>query len=298
MVGLMRIAGLALAVLIIHPGAWASASETDFVRSPPPTAEQPAEGGFVDVAVGFQRLPPADARYVDGDNDVAGGADPRWRPSRPSHMAMAERLAKGPSPGMRDATRYPYLLSLQGDRAGAEAGMLAAKQRYPDSVGVHWSEGWIRLNLRDYEGALAAWSVAERLHGGQPFWVPYTKAIALAGLGDDEAALAWWRVAQRSHAPELDSAAGARQRFQHWRDAEKQLLEQVITLAYADNTAISAQQAAREAEVKRIIEQKAAESGGTPAQIADRQAEIERIIEQRRQEMIEEAANARRKDQP
>ena len=212
MVGLMRIAGLALAVLIIHPGAWASASETDFVRSPPPTAEQPAEGGFVDVAVGFQRLPPADARYVDGDSDVAGGADPRWRPSRPSHMAMAERLAKGPSSGMRDATRYPYLLSLQGDRAGAEAGMLAAKQRYPDSVGVHWSEGWIRLNLRDYEGALAAWSVAERLHGGQPFWVPYTKAIALAGLGDDEAALAWWRVAQRSHAPELDSAAGARQR--------------------------------------------------------------------------------------
>lgn len=50
--------------------------------------------------------------------------------------------------------------------------------------------------------------------------------------------------------------------------------------------------------MKRIIEQKAAESGGTPAQIADRQAEIERIIEQRRQEMIEEAANARRKDQP
>jgi hypothetical protein len=289
---------LAAAMLIFHVGACAAAPETVSDQRSPVAAAKTGESGFVDVSVGFQRLPAVDAHYMDGDTDVAGGADPRWRPSRPSHMATAERLAKGPSPGMRDATRYPYLLSLKGDRAGAEAGMRAAKQRYPDSVGVHWSEGWIRLNLKDYEGALVAWSVAEKLHGGQPFWVPYSKAIALAGLGDDEAVLAWWRVAQRSYAPELDSAGGARHRFQHWRDAEKQLLERVIALAYVDGGAISPQQAAREAEVKRIIAQKAAEMGGTPAQIADRQAEIERIIEQRRQEMIEEAANAKSKDQP
>ncbi len=252
----MRIARLALTVLVIHLGACATAPEVVSDQSAPVAASRTDESGFVDVSIGFQRLPVTDAHYMDADNDVAGGADPRWRPSRPSHMATAERLAKGPSPGMRDATRYPYLLSLQGDRAGAEAGIKAAKQRYPDSVGVHWSEGWIRLNLKDYEGALVAWSVAEKLHGGQPFWVPYSKAIALAGLGDDEAALAWWRVAQRSYAPELDSAAGARHRYQHWRDAEKQLLEHVIRLAYADAGALSPQQAAREAEVKRIVEQK------------------------------------------
>ncbi len=191
--------------------------------------------GFVDLAAGYQRLPNHGAQYMDADAEVAGGADPRWKPWNPQHLAVAEARAQGPSPGVRDATRHAYLLSLRGDRAGAEAGMATAKQRHPDSVGVHWSEGWIRLNLLDFEGALVAWQQAERLHGGQPFWVPYTKSIALMGLGDGAAALAWWQVAQRAYAPELATAAAARNRFQHWRPTEKSLLEEVIDLAYPDD---------------------------------------------------------------
>jgi hypothetical protein len=231
-------------------------------EAPPAVAADAGKvaSGFIDVLAGYQRLPNPDAQFMDTDPEVAGGADPRWKPWNPQHIAVAEARAKGPSPGVRNATQHAYLLSLRGDRAGAEAGLAAAKQRYPDSVGVHWSEGWIRLNLLDFEGALVAWQQAERLHGGQPFWVPYTKSIALMGLGDGEAALAWWQVAQRAYAPELASADAARKRFQHWRPTEKKLLEDVIALAYPHNPAqLAPPDAARKAEIDRIIAQRMAE---------------------------------------
>jgi TonB family protein len=216
-------------------GVWSvSMFAADTSRAADATGEV---SGFVDLAAGYQRLPNPGAQYMDADSEVAGGADPRWKPWNPQHLAVAEARAKGPSPGVRNATQHAYLLSLRGDRAGAEAGLASAKQRYPDAVGVYWSEGWIRLNLLDFEGALVAWQQAERLHGGQPFWVPYSKAIALMGVGDGAAALAWWQVAQRAYTPELDTAMAARNRFQHWRTTEKALLEEVIDLAYPGEAA-------------------------------------------------------------
>jgi TonB family protein len=191
-----------------------------------------AGAGFTDTALGFDRLPKEGARYRDGDFEVAGGADPRWSPWNPLHMEIARRRAEQAGTSLRRLTNHPYLLSLRGDREGAEAGLAKARAQYPNSVALHWSEGWIRLNLLDFEGALVAWQQAERLHGGQPFWVPYTKAIALVGVGDDTAALAWWQVAQRALAPDLDTATDARQRFSHWRVTEKILLEELIQFAY------------------------------------------------------------------
>ncbi len=226
----------AISVLLCLAAACAHADETNV--EPGKAADKPV-AGFVELASGYQRLPIADARYMDGDAEVSGGADPRWKPWNPKHLALAKARAQGPSPDLRAATQHPYMLSLRGDRAGAQAGLAAAKQRFPDSVGVHWSEGWIRLNLLDFEGALVAWQQAERLHGGQPFWVPYSKAIALMGVGDGEAALAWWKIAQHAYQPELDTAGAARNRFQHWRAAEKLLLEEVIDLAYPDDTGVA-----------------------------------------------------------
>lgn len=225
---------------------------------------------------------------MDADVEASGGADPRWNPQNPTHLSVARERAQGPSPGVRDATRHPYLLSLRGDRAGAEAGLAAAKQRFPNSVGVHWSEGWIRLNLLDFDGALVAWQEAERLHGGQPFWVPYSKAIALSGRGDDEAALAWWRVAQKAYEPELNTAAAARYRFQYWRPTERALLEQVIGLAYPGDVG------------SRITKDAGPEVKGTPAAPANaaREAEIARIIEARRAQMHAEADKAQSQPEP
>ena len=189
---------------------------------------------FVDASRGFERLPAARAAYRDADAEVAGGADPRWNPDKNAHIRIAERIARGPVGGQRELTRLAYLYALRGELQNAHAKLAEAKAQYPDTVGVYWSEGWIRLNLQDYEGALVAWQVAEELHGGQPFWVPYTKAVALIGKGDTEAALAWWEVSKRSHWPRLNSAEGAREYFGHWRDAEAGLLDRLLELAYVE----------------------------------------------------------------
>ncbi len=182
--------------------------------------------GFVSSVLGFQRWPPANARYQDGDSEVGGG--PPVNPARRNAPSIN---------ALRVATRRAYERSLVGDRSGAAAGIGNAKKRFPDSVGIHWSEGWVRLNLLDFQGALTAWQVAEGLHGGKPYWVPYSKAVALMGSGDLDAALAWWQVAQRSMAPALDLPADVRNRFQHWKPLEKQLLERLIDLAYSDELA-------------------------------------------------------------
>lgn len=204
-----------------------------FAQGAPPEATKlaPVESyaelpGFVSSVVGFQRFPAPATRYQDPDPEVGGGP-----PVNPA-------LRGAPSiNALRAAMRGAYGRSLVGDRVGAAAGVADAKKRFPDSVGIHWSEGWIRLNLLDFQGALTAWQVAEGLRGGKPFWVPYTKAVALMGSGDLEAALAWWQVAQRDLAPALDLPADVRNRFQHWKPLEKQLLERLIDLAYSDELA-------------------------------------------------------------
>ena len=197
--------------------------------APPVPQAQPA--GFTALAMGYQRLPAPGARYQDGDPAVDGAADPRWDPWNERQLEMARIIGERPGVGVREMTRHAYLLSLRGDRAGAEAGLAKARARFPEAVGLYWAEGWIRLNLLDFEGALVAWQQAERLHRGEPYWVPYSKAMALIGLGDDAAALAWWRVAQKRLAA-VDTADGARARFHYWRHTEKLLLEELILLAY------------------------------------------------------------------
>lgn len=266
----LRNIGYAVCVAL---GLAASVSSAGAPPEPSAPAAAAAAPGFIDIAAGFQRLPGEDAHYMDADPEVSGGADPRWKPWNPEHLAVARARAQGPSPDVGEATRLPYLLSLRGEVAGAQAGLAAAKQRFPDSVGVYWSEGWIRLNLHDFEGALVAWQQAERLHGGQPFWVPYSKAIALVGAGDGEAALAWWRLAQAAYAPELDTAGAARTHFQHWRASEKKLLEQVIDLAYVESDRPTAPaMAARQAEIQRLIEARRVQM---QAEAAEAEAEAE-----------------------
>lgn len=93
---------------------------------------------------------------------------------------------------------------------------------------VYWSAGWTLLNLGNASAALAVWQRAEDLHGGRPFWVPYSKAVALMGQGETEAALAWWSVAQSSLAPHLDTSAQALRHFKYWRPKERELLAALL----------------------------------------------------------------------
>lgn len=185
----------------------------------------------LEAATAFQRLPESAAvLYREPDGATQGAADPRWKPGNPRHLAIARKAALGPTGTARDIVRYAYLMALNGDRLQALEVLNWANRRFGAHPTVFWSEGWIELNLGHYQEALRAWQRAEALHGGRPYWVPYTKALALVGMGDAEAAMAWWAVAQRSHAPRLDSPAAARRHFSYWRPFERNLLEKLLAI--------------------------------------------------------------------
>ena len=185
-----------------------------------------------DHANAYQRLPAANARYRDGDPNAR--AEPRLNPEVDQHAALVARAAQGPSVSAEDLARQGYLLSLRGDRDGAIATLDEARTRFPDNGRVYWTLGWVWLNLDEPAAALAAWQEAERIHGGRPAWVPYSKAIALIALNDEEAAIAWWQVARRTLPYQLGSAKRALRTFSYWRPKERALLERLIALAYPD----------------------------------------------------------------
>ena len=67
---------------------------------------------------------------------------------------------------------------------------------------------------------------AARLHGGAPFWLPYTNAIGLWRMDQRELALAWFAAAVRSK-PELATREGVEALATSWQDDERRTLEDV-----------------------------------------------------------------------
>lgn len=191
------------------------------------------------ATAGFERLPAAaDVMYRDPDPATEGAAEPAWMPGNPRHLRIARTRAQGPAATARDAVRHAYLLGLNGRREEALNALHLAAQRYGTNSTVLWSLGWMELHLGNFPAALASWQQAEALHGGQPYWVPYSKALALIGMGDNEAALAWWTVAQRSLSPHLDSPKSARRYFSYWRPLEKALLARLLAQGSAKGPAL------------------------------------------------------------
>jgi len=181
---------------------------------------------------GYRRMPAAGALYRDPDAQAR--ADQRWSPDNPAHMEAAKLLAMAPRAKTADLMRYAYLLSLRGAESDALELLAQARQRKAQGQRIDWSEGWIRLNLDDPKGALAAWERAAQQHGGEPYWVPYSKAIAFMSLGDEEAALAWWELARKRMPVYLGSTAWAQRTFSHWRASEREVLQRLTRLAYGD----------------------------------------------------------------
>lgn len=184
---------------------------------------------IADSGLSIERLPPPHTLYRDPDRETAGAAETWLDPNNPRHLDTAVERARQPGAGPGKALRPAYLHALRGEREAALATLAKVEARYPQSVRVHWSKGWILFNLGDYRGALTAWAHAEHLHGGHPYWGAYSRSIAWMALGDTEAALAWWEAAQRSAAPHLDTPTDARRYFSHWRAAERTQLEALLT---------------------------------------------------------------------
>lgn len=84
-----------------------------------------------------------------------------------------------------------------------------------------WSEGWIRLLLGHVPEASAAWTEAVGLHGGRPYWVPYSFALLAELGGERQIALAWYQRAVWDYPERWGTRHGVLRHTRHWRDPER-----------------------------------------------------------------------------
>lgn len=81
---------------------------------------------------------------------------------------------------------------------------------------VLWARGWVNYDLGSTDVALADWGRAEQLHGGHPYWVTYTYALAYWTMGSEALALQWFDATVRA-IPEWGRDSGFEQKIKHWR---------------------------------------------------------------------------------
>lgn len=118
-----------------------------------------------------------------------------------------------------------YLLDRAGDHARAQRDYEAALEAAPagsvERRHVLWSRGWSRYDMGDVPGALEDWRECADQHGGRPYWVAYTFALAYWTRGDKPQALAWYAAAVASNG-EWGSKAGMVEKTRHWRPEQRE----------------------------------------------------------------------------
>jgi tetratricopeptide (TPR) repeat protein len=92
---------------------------------------------------------------------------------------------------------------------------------------VLWSWGWSLWIAEQPQAALQQWQRAEKQHGGRPFWVPYTYALAYWQLEQRDLAVAFYAAAVRSDA-RWGSEAGFQEKTEHWRDSERAIGRELL----------------------------------------------------------------------
>jgi tetratricopeptide (TPR) repeat protein len=102
------------------------------------------------------------------------------------------------------------------DRARAAAQGSSRRERE-----VLWSQGWIHLNLGQFNQAAAAWNEALQRHQGKPYWIPYSFAVLAELAGERTVALAWYEIAAHSWPSVWGTRHGMQQHTRHWRDGER-----------------------------------------------------------------------------
>ena len=93
---------------------------------------------------------------------------------------------------------------------------------------TRWSFGWALLQLGAPEEAMEQWQVAADLHGGQPFWVPYSMAVAQWSVGRRDEALRWYQVAVDSFPERWSSEDAMSTSTRHWKAHERGIVEAVF----------------------------------------------------------------------
>jgi tetratricopeptide (TPR) repeat protein len=121
--------------------------------------------------------------------------------------------------------------SIRGDQANAGIALDAARahagRRTEVLRHVLWSAGWSYINLGDYESAAQAWTESAQLHGGQPFWLPYSMAVLAELDGQRDLAIRWYAAAVRSQ-PRWGSAEGVARSTWYWQRKESEAMDRVF----------------------------------------------------------------------
>lgn len=191
-----------LAVLSFATPLWASPpyDPTPSIEQPGVAAEDRLHG---DPAARYIPLPitvPSGSALIQRLRGVERGL--RRRPDHP--VLLRERAFIRYQRGEVDAAEADYARALQ------VAGSDALMRRH-----VLWSQGWSRFNAGNDVAALAAWREAAELHGGRPFWWPYTAALAEWRLGRRDEAVSLYASAVRGM-PAWGTEAGFLARTRHW----------------------------------------------------------------------------------
>lgn len=101
---------------------------------------------------------------------------------------------------------------------------------------VLWSQGWARFDTGRDQAALQAWQEAVDLHGGNPFWWPYTAALAEWRQGRREEAIALYDQAVAGM-PQYGTERGFAERTAHWPESQFAVASAVFTAWQASKDA-------------------------------------------------------------
>lgn len=90
---------------------------------------------------------------------------------------------------------------------------------------IRWTYGWAQLSAGNLADALASWQEAESLHGGHPYWVPYTYAVVLWLMDEQAAAIDYYDAAVRSDPDTWGSKRGMTDATRHWQELARSAIQ-------------------------------------------------------------------------
>lgn len=203
------------------------------VTPPPAVADATAPVAQAGAAMGRLDPDPA-ARYWPLPATMSERAGQRLR------LRDVERLLK----------RYPdhpsllreraYIRAKRGEIDASEADFARALQVAGSDTflrrHVLWSQGWARFDTGRDQAALQAWQEAVDLHGGDPFWWPYTAALAEWRQGRREEAMALYDQAVAGM-PEYGTERGFAERTAHWPESQFAVASAIFTAWQASKRA-------------------------------------------------------------
>jgi Tfp pilus assembly protein PilF len=148
--------------------------------------------------------------------------------SSPEWLAQVEKGMQQRDKSPWPHVQFGYSESLAGHAASARESYRLALDLAADPIQqrhVRWSYGWGLFNLGQSEAALEQWRQAAELHGGRPFWLPYTLAVGYWQSGEEDQALHWYTAAARSFPQRWGKAEGLARATAGWKAAEREAVD-------------------------------------------------------------------------